>query len=537
MTPVQPKLAESKLFILDGAGPAKPSLNEFQPLFVRDRVSLLASGIVGENGTFGGEVVPYGVWGGGRVSYSLGQFHYETDGFRQNNDLTQDIYNAFVQVGLSYDTSVQAEFRYTDIEKGDRDLRFFPDDFLPNRRQDQQTRSVRLGFHHAFSPRADLIASFVYSNADRKLKDRLSLFPLPGLPPINLELELDIDVDRGGYNAEVQHLFRSRWLNVVSGIGYLDSNRKEVQNSRIVGLAFPVETVKVKKDDILHANMYTYTHINYLKNVTLILGGSVDLFEADILDRDQLNPKFGVTWNPFPETTVRGAVFRVLKRSLIADQTIEPTQVAGFNQFFDDPEGTDAWRYGFAIDQKFSQRVYAGTELSKRDLGVPFLKITQTMTETREETSKVDWDEYLARAYLYWTPHPWLAASAEYQFERFERGDDFTAGIRDVETHRLPLGINVFHPSGFNARLKATYVDQNGSFQPQGSLPGAFVDGSDRFWVVDAAVGYRFPNRRGLLTLEIRNLFDEKFRFQDTDPANPAIQPERLIFARLTLNF
>jgi len=177
--------------------------------------------------------------------------------------------------------------------------------------------------------------------------------------------------------------------------------------------------------------------------------------------------------------------------------------------------------------------VYAGMEFSKRDLEVPFVQTTAGITETR----KVDWDEYLARTYLYWTPHPWVAASAEYQFERFERDAQFTAGIREVETHRLPLGINFFHPSGLSARVKATYVDQDGSFRPQLSPPGFFISGSDQFWVVDAAFGYRLPNRRGFLTLEIRNLFNEDFRFQDTDPANPVIQPERLIFARFTLSF
>ena len=73
------------------------------------------------------------------------------------------------------------------------------------------------------------------------------------------------------------------------------------------------------------------------------------------VDKDQFNPKFGITWNPFPGTTLRAAVFRVLKRTLITDQTLEPTQVAGFNQFFDDSMLTDAWRYGGAIDQKFTK--------------------------------------------------------------------------------------------------------------------------------------------------------------------------------------
>jgi hypothetical protein len=37
--------------------------------------------------------------------------------------------------------------------------------------------------------------------------------------------------------------------------------------------------------------------------------------------------------------------------------------------------------------------------------------------------------------------------------------------------------------------------------------------------------------------VEARNLFDENFRFQDTDPANPDIYPERLILGKITLAF
>jgi len=166
---------------------------------------------------------------------------------------------------------------------------------------------------------------------------------------------------------------------------------------------------------------------------------------------------------------------------------------------------------------------------------VPGLVTTPSTTETRHE----DWDEYLARAYFYWTPHQWLAASAEYQFERFERGRVFGAGtgIVEVDTHRFPLGINFFHPSGFGARIKATYVDQDGRFAPVVFAVGTSVPGADRFWVADAAISYRLPKRWGLITLGVKNLFDEQFKFQDTDPASPVIQPERLIFARFTLVF
>ena len=72
-------------------------------------------------------------------------------------------------------------------------------------------------------------------------------------------------------------------------------------------------------------------------------------------------------------------------------------------------------------------------------------------------TAKVDWEERLGRAYLYWTPHKWFGLSAEYQYERFKRDRKFVAGIKKAETHRVPLGINFYHPSGLSACLKATY--------------------------------------------------------------------------------
>ena len=99
VTPMQPQLAESNLLIFDGLGPQSPSFNEFNPLFARNRFALQASGIYGSNNTWGNEVTQSGLLN--NFSYSLGQYHFETDGFRENNDLKQDIYNGFAQIAIS----------------------------------------------------------------------------------------------------------------------------------------------------------------------------------------------------------------------------------------------------------------------------------------------------------------------------------------------------------------------------------------------------------------------------------------------------
>jgi outer membrane receptor for monomeric catechols len=151
------------------------------------------------------------------------------------------------------------------------------------------------------------------------------------------------------------------------------------------------------------------------------------------------------------------------------------------------------------------------------------------------EIQEFDWDEYFGRAYLNWAPHPWLALSAEYQYEEFKRGgaEDVFIELKEVVTHRFPLAANFFHPSGFSAGLKATYITQDGEFLPQ--LASEFQSGDDQFWVVDAVVRYRLPNRWGWFSVGVRNLFDEAFQYYDTDPRNPSIQPDRMFYAKVTL--
>ncbi|MFN0071468.1 MAG: TonB-dependent receptor domain-containing protein, partial [Chloroflexota bacterium] len=120
-----------------------------------------------------------------------------------------------------------------------------------------------------------------------------------------------------------------------------------------------------------HTNAYMYSFINPLNNLTFTLGVSVDFYDsknaAVAPDQKQINPKVGMVWNPLPGTTVRAAAFRSLTRALITSQTLEPTQVAGFNQFYDDFESTEAWRYGAAVNQKFSRTVFGGIEYSHHD--------------------------------------------------------------------------------------------------------------------------------------------------------------------------
>ena len=204
--------------------------------------------------------------------------------------------------------------------------------------------------------------------------------------------------------------------------------------------------------------------------------------------------------------------------------------MAGFNQFFDDLTSSDVWRYGGGIDQRFSKSWYAGAEYSYRSLDVPF-SVGSGSTFLLKETN---WNERVARAYLFWTPHNWVALTAEYRYENLER-DAVPLGASEADTHWVPMGLSFYHPSGLSASIKGTWVDQKGKFDKQ-NAQGTFIDASDTFWLTDATIRYRLPKRYGFLTLGATNLFDEDFQHFDTNFGNPRISPGRTLFFSVTFN-
>jgi Tfp pilus assembly protein PilF len=342
ITPIQPRLGESNQFLINAGGPAGLSFNEFNPIFNRNRIAVQGSGLAGGNDTYGGEGVASGIYN--KLSMSAGYTHFETDGWRDNADQDDDIANVFAQLELTYKTSIQAEYRYRKTENGDLRMRFFTDDFESDRRDDDEADTIRFGLRHAFSPGSVLIGNFMYQDLDASTKREFE--------EAGILVKKETKSDQDAYGGELQYQFRSDYFDIVTGGGYFDVDITDELTQIKVTPAFDaripnpnppppfiiksnpakttVETSKFDRD-VDHTNLYLYSNIHFLKNLTLTLGASGDFFDSkteDEVDTDQFNPKFGIIWNPLPNTTLRAAAFRTLKRTLITNQTIEPTQVA-----------------------------------------------------------------------------------------------------------------------------------------------------------------------------------------------------------------
>ena len=506
ITPVQPQLAQSNILIVDGLGPTSLSFNEYNPLFAHNRFALQSSGIVASNNTWGEDVVHSGLWGKG--SYSLGQYHYETDGFRENNFVNQDIYNAFVQGDISDNLNLQAEYRHEDRENGDLSVNFDKSLFSPDTVETRTIDTYRLGSRITFSPGSSLLGSLIYQEVEFENK-------IPGL--------VSTQTSRNGFISELQHHYNDAKFNSITGFGHINQFVKTTTKF----LDFPDDPLPPTKQDITKTSLYNYTNIKLSEQLMATLGVSYDAFkfENDI-KKNPINPKLGLIWKPMSSTTFRAALFRAMNITGLSNQTIEPTQIAGFNQFFDDPTGTVAWRYGAAIDHKFSNNFSAGLEYTERKLDVPDTAFRS-----------VNWSEQLGRAYLYVTPSDLSSVGVEYFYERFNRDENaLSLGVRNVSTQWIPVTLSVFHPSGLSFAFRSTYVNQSGVFDDIG-VP---YSGDSDFFIFDVNLSYRLPQRYGMLNVGIKNLFNNRFNFQSTNQVNSNEQlfaPEMTLFGQLKLAF
>jgi tetratricopeptide (TPR) repeat protein len=366
--PLAPQLQQIRSPVLPGSGPVTPSFQEFNPLFARDRHAFSLSGVAGSNDTWSDEIL-YGYYRG-RRSFQLGQYHYETDGFRENADLRQDIYRAFYQEDLNAQTSIQAELSYGETEAGDTRFQFEPGSFSPAQRGQLEVTALRAGARHSWNPASLLLGSLIVQKRKARFADKV-------VDP-TFQVDFDISSEIEAYTAELQYQGRGNLGDVIAGVGLFEQRETGSSTTTVtlIGPPIPPFSMTVPLDAEPHSeNAYVYGYLGRPWRARLVVGLSVDSVDnenpAAPRSDTHVNPKLGAILPVGGATTVRLVALRATKRLPAVSATIEPTQVAGFNQVFDDLDQTRFWRYGAAIDHNWARRVFGGVELSRRELEVP----------------------------------------------------------------------------------------------------------------------------------------------------------------------
>jgi hypothetical protein len=146
---------------------------------------------------------------------------------------------------------------------------------------------------------------------------------------------------------------------------------------------------------------------------------------------------------------------------------------------------------------------------------------------------------------LYWTPFDEWALSFEFIYDNYDsEAGQFSSVPTKIETWSTPLSLRYFHPSGVFGVLGGSYVFQEVNRAGNIQQDGFNFEGDSNFFVMDAAIGYRFPERRGIASIQAFNVLNQGFKYQDNnfreftrDPVVDRFVPERTITGRVTVNF
>ena len=120
-----------------------------------------------------------------------------------------------------------------------------------------------------------------------------------------------------------------------------------------------------------------------------------------------------------------------------------------------------------------------------------------------------------------WIAHDRVTVFAENQFAqfgsaRFDRYDNLTR-----------VGVNAIHPRGVFFRVAGSHVTQR--------FANTLVSGLPRsgFTLVDLRVAYEFAGKRGLLSLDVANAFNERFDAVIENLSIDSFLPRRRVVAEL----
>lgn len=524
--PTAPSLAETNLGVMPNTVPS--AFNEYDALFTRNSNHFDFTGIVGNHETSGGELVYTSLYDDSVVS--LGHYNYNSEGFRANNDLKQNISNLFFQKDISPEHNIQFEFKTKEQENGDLALKFDPASFSSTLRHDDKINTYRLGYVYKISPNSRFLSSIIYQDQKFDRTNNVEISPTGPFGPVIAEDELHQNInDR---NTELQYMYLGEIYSLIVGgsntvQGGDETSILQLTSGGIVLSGGP----STSRIDDNSTNGYLYNYFNISNSFDLILGISNDHINSQTgVSANQINPKFGFTWNLSPDSVIRLAAFRTLKRKVTSNQSLEPTQVAGFNQFFDDPNASDTKRYALGFDKASGKNFYYGIHFTMRDIDFPVLSGASTITK--------EIDEDLHQAYFNWLISRSFTMSIAYIYENFDKttASPILTLPLELKTRKIPIVFSYQNSTGFNTKLTASHYDQK-IVLPTGT--GSTSD-SDKFLLINLALGYKLPDKKGNISLIINNLLDEDFKYYNSDiwagsARNPEVQHDRSILLQFSI--
>jgi outer membrane receptor protein involved in Fe transport len=238
-----------------------------------------------------------------------------------------------------------------------------------------------------------------------------------------------------------------------------------------------------------------------------------DTIASATFEVSRWSPRLGIAARLTPSTRLRAAAFRQLHINLFGSSIAPPT-ISGFVIARNEFPTAIRDEYSLSVEHA-ARRVFVAVRGYFREATVPFLM------ESGSFVPEADANGAGAGVYANWIAHDRVTVFAENQFAqfgstRFDRYDNLTR-----------VGVNAIHPRGVFFRVAGSHVTQRFANTQVSGLPRS------GFTLVDLRVAYEFAGKRGLLSLDVANAFNERFDAVIENLSIDSVLPRRRVVAEL----
>jgi len=478
------------------------TFNDYTTLFDLPRVYWGVGGTYGSYDSFGGDVVSTG--GNSRIAFNLAFDYSREGGFREVNDEARRYTSVnFVKIALSPESDLLLSYSNQQSNEGDVGSQVLVNELNdPNRTSFVRTQRAEIGYHRRLRPGSEVIAVVSGRSVDQVIDDpdTFNRYGIDfGLRRSVLSPDLDV---------QLAHLLDLGRVSVRYGLDVFEgrSSTWDVLRFQFPGSdELTTQEFDAQYEKIRYKTAFVRTDYKFTRKLLGSAGVNWDWsnddnrYDTAQKSESRWNPQVGLMYSPFDNTRFRAAYFQNLQTHF--QERVVPAHLMGFLLGQNEASLSHSRAYNAGWDQRFGSRSFFRSFAFWRDREIPTLNFEDLPADFRGKF-------YGGRLVL-----------SQFLTDRFTLVGDYalnhsldTSSVR--HDHEFELALRWVHPLGIFLTAKENFLRQTGQlgeYRTATKVP-----------TTDLEAAYEFPDKIGLATFEVQNLFDRKYEFL-VDPL--ALQP------------
>jgi len=501
------------------------TFNDYTTFFEKPDISGTADAFIGTQNTGGGDIITFGAIPRLNTAFSLGAFYSDTDGWRDTNSDRRINLVGLLKWDLSDNDNFM--FKASLAKEKQHDIIYpayefdSPSDPAYSTRAD--STNYELGYHHRFTPNANLL---VYISSVSRFINSVQHFNVPVNPTLSVDINQNGKTWLPYYQAQIQQLLKIGQHQIILGTvhyrgDYKNSTRYQLDtvfNNNVVAS-------QIVNNEYLKDHDYSSYYIDDIFKVNnwMTLEGALYFDRMTNSDAtknldwkiDEISPRFAIILKPGAKDTVRLAAFQYLVP--FASYRLDPSDIGGIPLYRNAKDGALTQEYDVSWEHEWNKG-FASINIFTMNSDYTF-KPDQTSFQTsqaRLNGAEVTFNQLVSTGY---------GITSRYRY--LDVDDDMLATAERKE-HLVSAGIKHVRKNGIFAGIFETF---------------RFLDlkapnrNNELIWITDAQAGYEFPRKRGSVSIEARNIFNNRFNWVTDNFIFSGRNPARELLLKLSMNF